>query len=311
MSVNSCGDVLAENTAHPRARRRTAVPTPRRPRARRPQGAGDATPSAGDRALVFSVAAVPSFPHIAEDLCRIFAHRHKPPPAIGRTCCNLFYPVVWAVAQATVAPLIPIKANAEPVGHARIHQTGGAGRAVARDSMRDWNVVVTVHEEGYRTANRTLREFGRIEPSSFHNLLLMKVDDPQALLEALEDRAAAAPDLVEAISRIAPATACFTFTSASAFQSQAKATVLEWLPRLANASFHVRLHHRGSELDSPAEERCVADALLGGLEAAGTPGRIAFDDPDAIIAIDTVGGRAGLGLWTRDDLNRYRFLRPD
>jgi hypothetical protein len=41
------------------------------------------------------------------------------------------------------------------------------------------------------------------------------------------------------------------------------------------------------------------------------PGRIAFTDPDAVVAIDTIDDRAGVSLWTRDDLARHRLLRPD
>jgi len=35
---------------------------------------------------------------------------------------------------------------------------------------------------------------------------------------------------------------------------------------------------------------------------------VAFDDADAVLAVDTVGDRAGMALWTRDDLRRYPFL---
>jgi hypothetical protein len=41
------------------------------------------------------------------------------------------------------------------------------------------------------------------------------------------------------------------------------------------------------------------------------PARVSFTDPDALIAIDTIDGRAGISLWTRDDLARHRLLRPD
>ena len=43
----------------------------------------------------------------------------------------------------------------------------------------------------------------------------------------------------------------------------------------------------------------------------GRPGRINFDDPDHVIDIETVGSRAGLSLWARDDLRCYPFLRID
>ena len=47
------------------------------------------------------------------------------------------------------------------------------------------------------------------------------------------------------------------------------------------------------------------------VERAGTPGRISFEDPDAIIAIETIGQRAGMSFWRRADLQRYPFLRVD
>jgi hypothetical protein len=43
----------------------------------------------------------------------------------------------------------------------------------------------------------------------------------------------------------------------------------------------------------------------------GNPGRITFADPDAILALETVDCRAGLSLWSREDLQRYPFLHLD
>jgi len=53
------------------------------------------------------------------------------------------------------------------------------------------------------------------------------------------------------------------------------------------------------------------EALLETLEHRGTPGRIDFDDPDFILDVETVGQRAGMSLWTREDLHRYPFLKLD
>jgi tRNA(Ser,Leu) C12 N-acetylase TAN1 len=47
------------------------------------------------------------------------------------------------------------------------------------------------------------------------------------------------------------------------------------------------------------------------LEMAGAEGEITFEDPDAILALETVGTRAGLSLWTREDLQRYPLLHLD
>jgi hypothetical protein len=175
----------------------------------------------------------------------------------------------------------------------------------------DWNAVVTVYEEGYRPALRVLQQHSLVAKSPYHNVLPVTAEDPVALLEILEQHVAAEPALAASISRIAPAKATFDFISRADFEEKAMSAAKAWLPQLAGASFHVRLHHRGSELDSPTEERLIAESLLAALSAAGTPGRISFHDPDAIIAIDTVDGRAGLGFWTRSDLAHHRFLRPD
>jgi tRNA(Ser,Leu) C12 N-acetylase TAN1 len=89
--------------------------------------------------------------------------------------------------------------------------------------------------------------------------------------------------------------------------------MLEWSPRLAGQSFHVRLHRRGGKhtARTPDVERRFGDALLGATAASGTPGSISFTDPAFVIVIDTVDDRAGLALWTREDLARHRLLRPD
>ena len=47
------------------------------------------------------------------------------------------------------------------------------------------------------------------------------------------------------------------------------------------------------------------------IEKTGTPGHITFEDPDAIIAVETIAQWAGLSLWRREDLQRYPFIRLD
>jgi tRNA(Ser,Leu) C12 N-acetylase TAN1 len=41
------------------------------------------------------------------------------------------------------------------------------------------------------------------------------------------------------------------------------------------------------------------------------PASIDFQDPDAILAVETVGQRGGLSLWTREQLRTYPFLGLD
>ena len=50
--------------------------------------------------------------------------------------------------------------------------------------MKDWNVVISVYQDGFRRALRALREFGPVERSPYHNVLVMRVEDPTALLDS-------------------------------------------------------------------------------------------------------------------------------
>ncbi len=179
--------------------------------------------------------------------------------------------------------------------------------------MKDWNAVVSIYQDGFRRALRALRQFGPVERSPYHNVLVMTVEDPMALLDAVERRTEESPALYDAISRIAPAVRSFEFHSFEEFQDKAKDVLTGWLPQLAGRSFHVRFHRRGPrhDLRTPDVERLLDDALLDALRQAGTPGTISFTDPDAVIAIDTIDDRAGVALWTREDLARHRLLRPD
>lgn len=74
--------------------------------------------------------------------------------------------------------------------------------------------------------------------------------------------------------------------------------------------FHVRLHRRGLKgvLSTPDEERFLDETLLQARNAAGTPGHIGFDDADFVIHIERIDRRAGLSLWSRDEMQRYPLL---
>ena len=58
-------------------------------------------------------------------------------------------------------------------------------------------------------------------------------------------------------------------------------------------------------------ERVFSDTIVDATKRAGTPGTISFTDSEVVIEIDTVDSRAGLGMWTRNELARYHVLRPD
>lgn len=182
-------------------------------------------------------------------------------------------------------------------------------KAVA--AIPDWNVVVTLYPGEFRHARRLLRQIAPVARSDYYNVLLMKVADGRAFIERLSELARDRPELLDTISRVSPATEAFDFGSTEEFERRAREVVVGWAPALAGASFFVRMHRRGPDLPqgSQKEERFLDGALLAALADAGTPGRVGFEDPDAVIDVEIVDNRAGLALWTRDDLRACPFLR--
>lgn len=179
--------------------------------------------------------------------------------------------------------------------------------------MPDWNVVATARDREFAPAARLLQAWGPVQRTAYYNVLVCRVADPAVFAEELAGRLREEAGAAEVLARAVPATRTFDFRSAEAFEEGARAAALEWAPELAGRSFHVRMHRRGfrKKLGSQGEERFLNGALLEELERRGGPGKITFADPDAILAVETVGGRAGLSLWSREDLVRYPFLRLD
>jgi tRNA(Ser,Leu) C12 N-acetylase TAN1 len=173
-----------------------------------------------------------------------------------------------------------------------------------------WNAIITAR--GYRLpqARQFLRVLGRVERTGFYNVLTMNVDDPERLIDRLERLLAEHPRAVGSVAHVFPAQRCFDFSSPAEFASKAREAALAWVPRLAGKTLHVRVHRRGRKgtLVSPEAERAIADALLAAIQETGNPARVAFDDPDAIVLIETIGGRAGMALLTRDDYRQHPLL---
>jgi tRNA(Ser,Leu) C12 N-acetylase TAN1 len=141
----------------------------------------------------------------------------------------------------------------------------------------------------------------------------MHVADPDVFLADFASAVAETPGLLNFVSHVVPMQKRFPFDSSEAFERQARAIALDWLPDLAGASFYVRLHRRGLKgiISTQPEQRFLDQVLLAALADAGTPGRISFAVPDKVIQIETVDGRAGMSLWTREDLRRFPFLGVD
>ncbi len=173
--------------------------------------------------------------------------------------------------------------------------------------MIDWNVAVTVRQ-GFDRAVALLRELGTVERTGLYNVVAMRVPDIRRLLEQILQ---ADHRFFTTVSHVVPVTHKLSFANVDEFERKARDVVLAWAPQLAGKSFHVRMRRRGrkGELHAHDLERRLGEALLAELARRGTPGRIAMENADAVIAIETIRDEAGLALWTRADLVRYPFLR--
>ena len=177
--------------------------------------------------------------------------------------------------------------------------------------MKDWNVVVTVHKEGFGGALNLLEQLGEVNKTDYFNVLVMRVGNTRALLENLRSRLAQEPGILNDIASLIPLQYLFTFQSPEAFEEKSGEIVSRWVPLLAGKSFHVRMRRRGfkGRLSSMEEERFLDELILSNLDKLGNSGKITFEDPDYIVAVQSIGTKAGLSLWSREDLHRYEFLK--
>jgi tRNA(Ser,Leu) C12 N-acetylase TAN1 len=179
--------------------------------------------------------------------------------------------------------------------------------------LKDWNVIATIHEGRFREARKLLEQFGELAPTEFHNVLVLRVDDTARFVRLLGERVANEPGVMDILSRVVPVKFTFSFRDAAEFEERACKAVRELAPALARQRFHVRIHRRGfrHRISSQEEEQRLDKVIIDALATIGTSGSITFEDPDAIVAIESVAQHAGVSLWTREDLRRYPFLRLD
>jgi tRNA(Ser,Leu) C12 N-acetylase TAN1 len=177
--------------------------------------------------------------------------------------------------------------------------------------MKEANAVVNLNARGLKQAIGVLGAFGPIRKTGFFNVLLLKVDDIPGMLESLKAMMTGDPGSLAFLARIIPVSHAFIFQAPEEFEEKARGIVLGWLDSLAGKSFHVRMRRRGfkGRMSGLDEEHFLDRLLLEALEQRGTPGRITFEKPDIIIAVETVGPWAGLSLWMSEDLERYPFIK--
>lgn len=179
--------------------------------------------------------------------------------------------------------------------------------------MQNWNVIITVLP-GPGQENRLLqglRPLGEFHRSSFKDVCVGRVEDANRFLDTLLQAREAGAGWIAALGRAIPVEQNFRFTSDTLAEQfkQAAEPLLQRMDR--GSSFHVRLERRGltGKIDTPRVEREVAEYLFALAERQHKQLRVSFDDPDYVVAAETVGDECGVTLLTRELSRRYPFVQ--
>jgi tRNA(Ser,Leu) C12 N-acetylase TAN1 len=173
-----------------------------------------------------------------------------------------------------------------------------------------WNVLATSFEGRRDTLLVALRGLGAFRRGGYRNVIVGRVEDPQAFLgtvrEALESNAL----LRASLAKLVPIETTVRITAEDAVDVLSAAAE-PFLDRLAGGSFIVRLERRGlkGRLDTAVAERAIGERVWRALEARGRPPRVEFRDPDAILVIETLGDEAGLAVLPRALRRDFPFIR--
>jgi tRNA(Ser,Leu) C12 N-acetylase TAN1 len=177
--------------------------------------------------------------------------------------------------------------------------------------MSDWNVLATTAEGKYNQALAFLVQFGTVKPTAYYNVVMLRVQDVPGLLAFLAMEWEAQGGQLKLLQRVAPMDFTFNFSDREMFARRAAGIARDWAPRLTGKTFHVRMHRRGfkEQMSSEQEEQLLNAVIVEATTQNGRPAVVAYDDPDAVAAVETIGSHAGISLWFREDLQRYPFLK--
>lgn len=155
-----------------------------------------------------------------------------------------------------------------------------------------------------------LRRHGVFRGGGYRNVVIGRVADVPTFLTALQDDLAHDTILAASVARVLPIARTFQIDEHDPLASL-DAALEPLASRLAGRSFFVRLERRGlhGTLHSSEVERALGASLWRRLESAGHTPRVTFEDPDMIVAIETLGTRAGVALIDRELRQAYPFVR--
>lgn len=174
-----------------------------------------------------------------------------------------------------------------------------------------WNVVVTT-ESGrprFMAALAGLRRVGEFETVPFKGVCVGRVADVTAFLETLRAAKERGERWAQAIARVIPVEATFSFTPQT-LVAELKSAVAPLAARLSSGRFHFRLERRGlaGEVPSDAVERELAEYVYALAAEHAIELHTSFSDPDAVLVAETIGEECGIALLPRALRERYPFV---
>jgi tRNA(Ser,Leu) C12 N-acetylase TAN1 len=177
-------------------------------------------------------------------------------------------------------------------------------------AVDDWNVLVTSVEGARPVLLAGLRRYGAFRGGGYRNVAIGRVADVLAFLSALRSDLARDAVLTAAVARVLPIDRTLQLDENDPLSSLETA-VAALGTRVESSAFFVRLERRGlhGRLHSSEVERTLGATLWRAIEAAGHTPRVTFTDPDVVVAIETLGSRAGIGLIDRTLRSTYPFVR--
>lgn len=175
--------------------------------------------------------------------------------------------------------------------------------------MEKWNILATAQWRSERRLLRILREFGEFKGSGYRDVILGQVEDLHEFLEAFRQLSEQEPGRLWPLGQIVPIDKNFQFEVAD-FEDKARAALASYLDQLAGAMFFVRMVRRGhkGEISSQEMEQKLNEYILERLQDEGKQATVNIEEFDKLIAIETVGNSAGVGLITREMEKKYPFV---
>lgn len=176
--------------------------------------------------------------------------------------------------------------------------------------MEPWNVVVTCRRNAERAALRELRYFGRFRPTGFRDVLIGQIDDRALVFEELGRSKDLRDPIWRAVQRFIPVDVTILFTLKT-FRARLGEAIDAIAPRVPPGPFYVRIERRGhkGEIPTPEVEREMDGRIIAAHQAAGRASRVDFKEFGAVVAVETFRDIAGIGVISREEMEKYPFLR--